>query len=133
MNELELSLSGLAKKTSDKAIGNLITADLILTGTLADLGNTWDVNLRLVNVRTGQAMASIAMRTPLIKPLEMRDSGPLNEKFNEDTLDPSWRLGFREWKCLAKEVADLIWAVTVNSYWIRRGSGNYLQLLKNRL
>ena len=96
INELELSLSGLARQTSDKAIGNLITADLILTGTLADLGGTWDVNLRLVNVRTGQAMASIAMRTPLIKPLEMRDSGPLNERFNEDTLDPSWRLGFRE-------------------------------------
>jgi len=96
INELELSLSGLARKPSDKAIGNLITADLILTGTLADLGGTWDVNLRLVNVRTGQAMASIAMRTPLIKPLEMRDSGPLNEKFNEDTIDPSWHLGFRE-------------------------------------
>jgi hypothetical protein len=96
MNELELSLSGMARQTSDKAIGNLITADLILTGTLADMGGTWDVNLRLVNVRTGQAMASIAMRTPLIKPLEMRDSGPLNEKFNEDTIDASWRLGFRE-------------------------------------
>jgi TolB-like protein len=96
INELELSLSGLARQTSDKAIGNLLTADLILTGTLADLGNTWDVNLRLVNVRTGQAMASIAMRTALIKPLEMRDSGPLNERFNEETLDPSWRLGFRE-------------------------------------
>jgi hypothetical protein len=41
-------------------------------------------------------MASIAMRTPLIKPLEMRDSGPMNEKFNEDTVDPAWRLGFRE-------------------------------------
>jgi hypothetical protein len=96
INELELSLSGLARQTSDKTIGNLITADLILTGTLADLGGTWDVNLRLVNVRTGQAMASIAMRTPLIKPLEMRDSGPMNEKFNEDTVDPAWRLGFRE-------------------------------------
>ena len=96
INELELSLSGLTRQTSDKTIGNLITADLILTGTLADLGSTWDVNLRLVNVRTGQAMASIAMRTLLIKPLEMRDSGSLNEKFNEDTIDPSWQLGFRE-------------------------------------
>jgi hypothetical protein len=102
INELELSLSGLARQTSDKAIGNLITADLILTGTLADLGGTWDVNLRLVNVKTGQAMASIAMRTPLIKPLEMRDSGPLNERFNEDTLDTSWRLGFREAEMFGK-------------------------------
>jgi hypothetical protein len=96
MNELELSLSGLTKETPDKVMGKLIMADLILTGTLADLGGIWDVNLRLVNVRTGQAMSSISMRTTLIKPLEMRDSGPMNEVFNEETLEASWLLGWNE-------------------------------------
>jgi hypothetical protein len=71
-------------------------ADLILTGTLADMGDKWDINVRLVNVRTGQAMAAIAMRTALFKPTELRDAGPMNEDFKEDTLDASWRLGFRE-------------------------------------
>ena len=94
--ELELSLSGLTKETPEKVMGKLIMADLILTGTLADMGDKWDINLRLVNVRTGQAMAAIAMRTALFKPTELRDAGPLNEDFKEDTLDASWRLGFRE-------------------------------------
>ena len=45
-------------------MGKLLMADIILTGTLADIGGAWDINLRLVNVRTGQAMAAISMRTP---------------------------------------------------------------------
>jgi hypothetical protein len=70
MSELQLSLVGLTKESPDAVLGKLIMADLILTGTLADLGEAWDVNLRLLNVRTGQAISAIAMRTPLIKPLE---------------------------------------------------------------
>ena len=70
MNELQLSLAGLTKESPDSVLGKLIMADLILTGTLADLSGTWDVNLRLVNVRTGHAMSSISKKIPMIKPLE---------------------------------------------------------------
>ena len=61
MDELQLSLSGVTKETPEKVMGKLFMADLILTGTLAEIGGTWDINLRLVNVRTGEAMAAITV------------------------------------------------------------------------
>lgn len=90
MNEIELSLSGMAKETRDKVTGQLIIADLILAGTLAEMGDEWNVNLRVVNVRTSQAVAAITMKTRLFKQAEIRDSGPLREDFEEATADPSW-------------------------------------------
>ncbi len=95
INELELSLSGLTKEPPEKVMGKLLTADLILTGTLAEVGGTWDINLRLVNVRTGQAMAAIAMRTPLFKPTELRDASAMNEDFEGDVVNPSWQIGYK--------------------------------------
>ncbi len=95
MDELQLSLSGLAKEPPEKIIGRLLTADIILTGTLAEIGGVWDINLRLVNVRTGHAMAAIAMRTPLFKPAELRDASALNEDFEGDTVNPSWQIGYK--------------------------------------
>lgn len=96
MNELQLSLSGLTRESPEKNTGKLILADLILTGTLADMGGgTWDINLRLLNVRTGQAMAAIALRTPMFKPTELRDAGDLNEDFEGNTINPSWSIGYK--------------------------------------
>jgi hypothetical protein len=92
MNEIELSLSGMAKETRDKVAGQLIVADLILAGTLAETGDEWNVNLRVVNVRTSQAIAAITMKTRLFKSAEIRDSSPLREDFEEATTDPSWIL-----------------------------------------
>jgi hypothetical protein len=92
MNEIELSLSGMAKETSDKVTGKLLIADLILAGTFAEIGDEWHINLRLINVRTGQATAAIPMRTKLFKPSEIRDSGPMNEDFEGSSADPSWIL-----------------------------------------
>ena len=94
MNELRLSLSGLTREAPDKAIGKLLLADLILTGTLADMGGgIWDINLRLLDVRTGQAMAAIGLKTPMFKPSELRDAGDMNEDFEGKTLNPSWSIG----------------------------------------
>jgi len=56
-------------------------ADLILTGTLAEIGDKYDINLRLLNVRTGQAVAAINVSAPLFKAVEMRDSSNWNEDF----------------------------------------------------
>jgi hypothetical protein len=96
MNELELSLSGLAKNTPDKVIGKLLIADLILTGTLSENMGEWDINLRLINVRTGQAMSAVSMKTALFKPSEMRDAGVWNEDFETAPVDPSWKLAYKK-------------------------------------
>jgi hypothetical protein len=42
MDELELSLSGLAKDSTDKVSGKLLIANLILTGTLSENMGEWD-------------------------------------------------------------------------------------------
>ncbi len=96
INELELSLSGLAKNSPDKVSGKLLIADLILTGTLSESMGEWDINLRLVNVRTGQAISAVSMKTALFKPSELRDAGPWNEDFESASADPSWKLGFKK-------------------------------------
>jgi TolB-like protein len=93
VNELELSMTGLMSESSAEKIGHLQMADLILTGTLAEMRGKWDINLRLINVATGRALAAISMRTVLFAPSEMRDAGPLNETFEDNTADPSWEIG----------------------------------------
>ncbi len=96
MNELELSLSGMAAETPDKFAGKLLIADLILTGTLAEMQNEWEINLRLLNTRTGRAIAAISMKTKLFKPTELRESGSWNEDFAGAAFDPSWSIGYRK-------------------------------------
>jgi hypothetical protein len=93
MNELQLSASGLTREKPEQVIGNLFIADLILTGTFAEIKGEWDINLRIINVRSGQAMAAIPFRTRLLAPTEMRDSGSLNEDFEDLNLNPSWVQG----------------------------------------
>ena len=95
LSELELSQSGLTKETNEKVVGKFLMADLILTGTLSEMGSNWDINLRLVDVRTGQALAAIAMQTPLIKRSDVRDTSPLLGDFAKG-MDPSWSLGYRK-------------------------------------
>lgn len=95
VKELELSMTGLMSESSSAKIGQLQMADLILTGTLAEMKGKWDINLRLINVKTGRALAAISMRTVLFRPSEMRDAGPLDETFEESTVDPSWKIGHK--------------------------------------
>jgi hypothetical protein len=90
MNEIQLSLSGMTKTGADGLAGKLLSADLILTGALTDLQDEWDINLRILNVRTGQALSALSMRTRLFKQTEMRDSGAWAEDFEGSALDPSW-------------------------------------------
>ena len=95
IDELKLGMTGLMSKSSMDKVGQLQMADLILTGTLAEMRGKWDINLRLLNVKTGQAVAAITMQTKLFRPSEMRDSGPLNADFESDVVDPSWNTGYK--------------------------------------
>jgi len=90
MNELELSRSGLTREKPEDILGKLMMADLILTGTLAEARGEWEINLRLVNVRTSQATSAIHMKTKLFRDLEIRDAGPLKENFESAPIEPSW-------------------------------------------
>jgi hypothetical protein len=92
MNEIQLSLSGMTKREKDGLAGKLLSADLILTGTLTDLQEEWEINLRILNVRTGQALSAVAMKTRLFKQMELRDSSPWIEDFESADPDPSWVL-----------------------------------------
>jgi hypothetical protein len=90
MNEITLSQSGLTREKPGDVLGKLMMADLLLTGTLAEISGEWDIHLRLVNVRTSQAMSAIHLKTALFKASEIRDSGPLDETFENAVRDSSW-------------------------------------------
>ncbi len=91
LSEIELSQTGLIQEPRQKVAGRLLMADLILTGTLSEMQGNWDINLRLVDVRTGQASAAITMRTPLFQPSDMRETTLLQD-FSRG-IDPSWNPG----------------------------------------
>ncbi|MBI5897469.1 MAG: CIA30 family protein [Desulfobacterales bacterium] len=101
INELELSktlsASGLAEELPENLKSRLLLADLLMGGTLANMGSDWEINLRLINVKNGQTVSAISMRMPLTAE-QLRDSGPMNETFKEDALDASWVLGPRDGK-----------------------------------
>lgn len=92
LSEIRLSQSGMTRPDKDSMVGRLLSADLILTGTLTDLQEEWEINLRILNVRTGQALSSVAMKTKLFRQMEMRDSGSWIEDFEGTSADPSWIL-----------------------------------------
>jgi TolB-like protein len=91
LSEIELSQTGLMQEPQGKAVGKLLMADLILTGTLSEMQGNWDINLRLVDVRTGRASAAITMRTPLFQPSDIRETKLLQD-FSRG-VDPSWNPG----------------------------------------
>ena len=95
MNEIKLIHSGVTEAIPEQMRPRLMFADLILTGTLAEIGDKYDINLRLLNVRTGQAIAAINVSSPLFKPVEMRDSSEWNEDFEATLIDHSWSVGPR--------------------------------------
>ena len=67
-------------------------ADNILTGTLAEIGGTWDKSLRLVNVQDREAIpCNYSVRTPLFRPTELRDASAFNEDFERMLLIPHGR------------------------------------------
>lgn len=94
LKELEIGLTGLTDTNNAKKVGTLLQADVILTGTFADLGGYWNVNMRLINVSTGLVTAAFEEKATFadIKPEGVRDAGRLNESF-ETELTAGWVIG----------------------------------------
>ena len=90
LNEIRFSQSGMTRPATESLEGRLLSADLILTGTLTDLREEWDINLRILNVRTGQALSAVSMRSRLFRPTGMRDASAWMEDFEGLAIDPSW-------------------------------------------
>ena len=94
LKELEIGLTGLTDTKNAKQVGKLLQADVILTGTFADLGDYWNVNMRLINVSTGLVTAAFEEKALFdeIKTEAIRDTGNLNQSFDE-ALKDGWVLG----------------------------------------
>jgi hypothetical protein len=76
LKELELGASGLTDAQKSSRLGKLLQADIILTGTFADMGGYWNVNLRLINVSTGLIVSAFEEKASFkeIKPEAVRDT-----------------------------------------------------------
>jgi len=92
LDEIRLSQSGLTQEPAESMTEKIVSADILLTGTLAQTGGEWMVNLRVVNVRTAQVIAAISEKTPLMKPADRRDVSALSEGFEGESF-PTWNLG----------------------------------------
>jgi curli biogenesis system outer membrane secretion channel CsgG len=97
LKEYEIGFVGLSDAKKAKQLGNLVQADFILTGTFANLGGYWNVNLRLINVSTGLIVAAIEEKALFsdVKPDSVRDVQNLNASF-EGKGTPGWIVGTTE-------------------------------------
>ena len=93
IEESKLIQSGLSGEDPKKFKPMLMVADIILTGTLSEISNNYEINLRLLNVQTGQAISAFHIRAPLFKISDVRDSGEWNEDFETTFTDFSWQIG----------------------------------------
>lgn len=65
LDEIKLSQSGMVDSRTAKKAGKLLGADLLLTGTLIQVGNNWNANLRLINTETGLIVTAINREGPM--------------------------------------------------------------------
>jgi len=93
IEETKLIQSGLSREDPEKFKPMLMIADIILTGTLSEVSNNYDINLRLLNVQTGQAISAFYVHSPLFKISDMRDSSEWNEDFETAATNFSWQIG----------------------------------------
>lgn len=96
MKELELGSSGLTDAQKVRKLGKLLDADIILTGTFADMGGFWNVNLRLINVSTGLIVSAFEEKATFkdIKPEAARDTSIDLGDFESPSLS-GWLIGYQ--------------------------------------
>lgn len=61
LQELKFSESGAVDRTTAHRVGQMLGADILVTGTIAELGDL-ELNVRMINVRTGQVLAASRAR-----------------------------------------------------------------------
>jgi len=96
LDEIQLGQTGMIDPDYAKKAGKLLGADIILTGTLAAVGEEWNVNLRLVNTETGLIIAAIHRKGPLeeLKTEAYREMKQIEGSFESEEPDlQGWFLG----------------------------------------
>ena len=95
LNEIKLSQSGMVDSRTVKKAGKLLGADLILTGTLIQVGNGWNVNLRLINTETGLIVTAINRSGKMVEFTQIADRATTNiaASFQEPSELVGWYLG----------------------------------------
>ncbi len=96
INELKLAQTGIMDTGQAQKVGRLIGADLILTGTLAQMGKDWNANLRLINTETGLIIAAINQSGELneLAQTAYRETGTIAGSFDRKNSDlAGWLVG----------------------------------------
>jgi TolB-like protein len=96
LDELKLAQLGLTDPEGAKQVGKLLGADVILTGTLAAIGEEWNVNLRLINTETGLITSAFNRKGRLheLKTESFREIKNIDGSFEDQASDlAGWILG----------------------------------------
>ncbi|MEA3383318.1 MAG: CIA30 family protein [Campylobacterota bacterium] len=92
LNEQKLADSGLLDEQSASKVGKLVSADIILTGTFSKRRNSWNVNLRLVDVTTGIIISAINEKIGIkqFRPKQSKDTSNFTEDFEDMNFNKGW-------------------------------------------
>lgn len=94
LKEQKLALFGLLDKGEASIVGKLLTADIILTGSLTKIGDIWSINARLLDAITGVILAAINEETNIdtIRLTQSKTNSKIIGNFEEEQSDNGWIL-----------------------------------------
>lgn len=95
LEELKLSQMGLIDSSSAKQVGKMLGADLLLTGTLAFVGEKCNANIRIIDSETGLITAAFNKKGPLVlKAGAFKEIKNIKGSFEDEGSDmEGWLLG----------------------------------------
>ena len=89
--EHKLQLQGIIDPKSAKELGKILGVDAIISGTIADLGNSLRVNARVISTETGEVLSSAAVsvnKDDTIKGLLAKASGEPTTSGSDGSSSP---------------------------------------------
>lgn len=94
MDEYELILSGMVDEEDAVEIGSLVGANVIATGSVTQLGNDFNITIRLISVESSEVIASGILSVPIeslietITVYQYEDQYPISAMFR--SMIPGW-------------------------------------------
>ena len=80
LEELKLSQSGLVAEGNAKQVGRILAADLLLGGSVAEMGSDFVVSLKLTDVETAEIVAGTDVKMPVKDIVPMAAAANLERK-----------------------------------------------------